>query len=197
MLGDRHFKDGDLAGALAHYSNAVGVWDGEVAEAHRSANKSVMAACLSNRSLVQHKKADHEAALADAERALDVDATFAKAHLRAAAALDALGRGDDAAAAARGGASSPRRSAKAERPRVAALGGAADRDDDAFADLTDGRDPWTWRSASSRNRTARPDPEPAAAPPDPSAAEAPGLVARVAGRVGGWLRRGSEERTED
>jgi tetratricopeptide (TPR) repeat protein len=142
MLGDRHFKDGDLDGALAHYSSAVGVWDG-VAEAHRSANESVMAACLSNRSLVRHKQADHEAALADAERALDVDATFAKAHLRAAAALDALGRGDDAAerrrAAARLVAAEKR--AKAERPRVAALGGAADRDDDAFADLTDGRDP--------------------------------------------------------
>jgi hypothetical protein len=55
--------------------------------------------------------------------------------------------------------------------------------------------PFTRARPQPRAKSAA-DPEPAAAPPDPSAAEAPGLVARVAGRVGGWLRRSSEEAPE-
>ena len=105
--GNALLADGRLSDALGCYTRAVDAYGearavlrasgagGEAAE-EAAALSRALCVSLSNRALVLCKLGRPEEALADAQRALLLDRTYAKAHHRAAAALDMLGRSAEA-----------------------------------------------------------------------------------------------------
>jgi tetratricopeptide (TPR) repeat protein len=83
LQGNAAIKEGDLEGAVSHYTAGLGVSHSDI---------EVEAVLCSNRALCLQKLGRHEEALADAERCMHLRPHFVKGFLRAAISLRALGR---------------------------------------------------------------------------------------------------------
>ena len=142
--GDAAFRDGNMEFALDHYSSAVDIFEALASEPSEDSKHLGMfvAALFCNRSLACHKLSRFTEALADANRAQELHPMFLRAHLRAAAALEALGRKEAAAARRRTAAELTNEKERLRAGvRVAALGYTLVDEDDIFRDLAGGRDP--------------------------------------------------------
>ncbi|KAL1519011.1 hypothetical protein AB1Y20_003280 [Prymnesium parvum] len=111
--GNALLRRGALAEARACYDGAVEAYEALHAQ-HAASHAHSLAVSLSNRALLLCKMGRAEAALADAVRAVRLDATYRKAHHREGAALELLGRHAEAAAAFRRAAAPPPPAAAAE-----------------------------------------------------------------------------------
>ena len=79
--GNKAFQSGKHAEAIAKYTQAIDLW----------MDPSDRAALYTNRAAARLKLSENDKALSDAQRAISLTPTYAKAHFRSAAALRALG----------------------------------------------------------------------------------------------------------
>ena len=87
--GNAHFRRGQYGAAVSSYSAAIDLW----------MEPSDRAVLYTNRSAARLKLGEAQRALADAERAVQLCADYAKGHYRRAVALRSLGQTTDARAA--------------------------------------------------------------------------------------------------